>query len=133
MFSSQEAVIKKGEELLRKKAASANLDDSNLMNKLFLLFNGMIVDSFCYFCFIILLLCFELKHEVVDICVPTVRVLSLFFFFFFWGGGLSLIPLLYAQERSVLRRVRLGISPLLLLDIFYKKYIYTCIIVHLQV
>ncbi|KAL9404798.1 hypothetical protein Peur_001770 [Populus x canadensis] len=37
---SQEAVIKKGEELLRKKAASANLDDSNLMNKLFLLFNG---------------------------------------------------------------------------------------------
>ncbi|KAJ7013083.1 proteasome adapter and scaffold protein ECM29 [Populus alba x Populus x berolinensis] len=37
---SQEAVIKKGEELLRKKAASANLDDSNLINKLFLLFNG---------------------------------------------------------------------------------------------
>lgn len=119
MFSSQEAVIKKGEELLRKKAASANLDDSNLMNKLFLLFNGMIVDSFCYFCFIILLLCFELKHEV--------------FFLGAGAGWLSLNPLLYAQERSVLRRVRLGISPLLLLDIFYKKYIYTCVIVHLQV
>ncbi|KAJ6315399.1 hypothetical protein OIU78_018815 [Salix suchowensis] len=37
---SQEAVIKKGEELLRKKAASANLDDSNLMKQLFSLFNG---------------------------------------------------------------------------------------------
>jgi hypothetical protein len=97
MFSSQEAVIKKGEELLRKKAASANLDDSNLMNKLFLLFNGMIVDSFCYFCFIILLLCFELKHEVVDICVPTVRVLSLFFFF--WGGVKSYSPFVCPREK----------------------------------
>ncbi|KAJ8751379.1 hypothetical protein K2173_016576 [Erythroxylum novogranatense] len=37
---SQEQVIKRGEELLKKKAFSANLDDSNLMNKLFLLFNG---------------------------------------------------------------------------------------------
>jgi hypothetical protein len=99
MFSSQEAVIKKGEELLRKKAASANLDDSNLMNKLFLLFNGMIVDSFCYFCFIILLLCFELKHEVVDFCVPTVHVLSLFFFFFFFGCLPIFVHLLKLQSQ----------------------------------
>ena len=38
---SQEPVIKRGEELLRKKANSTNLDDPNLINKLFLLFNGM--------------------------------------------------------------------------------------------
>ncbi|KAJ8773207.1 hypothetical protein K2173_028384 [Erythroxylum novogranatense] len=38
---SQEQVIKRGEELLKKKGFSANLDDSNLMNKLILLFNGM--------------------------------------------------------------------------------------------
>jgi len=87
MFSSQEAVIKKGEELLRKKAASANLDDSNLMNKLFLLFNGMIVDSFCYFCFIILYLCFEIKPALVDTRAPTLRVPPPHFFFFFSGGG----------------------------------------------
>lgn len=41
MFSSQDAVIRKGEELLKKKASSANLDDPNLMDKLFLLFNGV--------------------------------------------------------------------------------------------
>lgn len=36
----QEPVVKKGEELLKKKAAGANLDDSDLINTLFLLFNG---------------------------------------------------------------------------------------------
>ncbi|PON75687.1 Proteasome component Ecm, partial [Parasponia andersonii] len=35
----QDPVIKRGEELLRKKANGTNLDDVNLMNKLFLLFN----------------------------------------------------------------------------------------------
>ncbi|KDP43192.1 hypothetical protein JCGZ_22744 [Jatropha curcas] len=36
----QEPVTKRGEELLRKKASTANLDDPKLMNKFFLLFNG---------------------------------------------------------------------------------------------
>uniref|UniRef100_A0A2P2M9G4 Proteasome-associated protein ECM29 homolog isoform X1 n=1 Tax=Rhizophora mucronata TaxID=61149 RepID=A0A2P2M9G4_RHIMU len=36
----QEQVINRGEELLKKKAFNANLDDSNLLSKLFLLFNG---------------------------------------------------------------------------------------------
>lgn len=36
----QEPVVKRGEELLKKKAAGANLDDSVLINRLFLLFNG---------------------------------------------------------------------------------------------
>ncbi|KAB2615279.1 proteasome-associated protein ECM29-like protein [Pyrus ussuriensis x Pyrus communis] len=36
----QEPVVKRGEKLLKKKAAGANLDDSDLINKLFLLFNG---------------------------------------------------------------------------------------------
>ncbi|BBH02426.1 ARM repeat superfamily protein [Prunus dulcis] len=36
----QEPVVKRGEELLKKKAAGANLDDSDLINTLFLLFNG---------------------------------------------------------------------------------------------
>ncbi|KAL5580309.1 hypothetical protein UlMin_012751 [Ulmus minor] len=36
----QEPVVKRGEELLRKKAYCTNLDDSNLVNILFLLFNG---------------------------------------------------------------------------------------------
>ncbi|XP_062171204.1 uncharacterized protein LOC133876988 [Alnus glutinosa] len=36
----QEPVVKRGEELLKKKGSGANLDDPNLINKLFLLFNG---------------------------------------------------------------------------------------------
>ncbi|KAF4378493.1 hypothetical protein G4B88_027553 [Cannabis sativa] len=36
----QDPVVKRGEELLRKKANGTNLDDMNLINKLFLLFNG---------------------------------------------------------------------------------------------
>ncbi|XAR59596.1 hypothetical protein NMG60_11015485 [Bertholletia excelsa] len=36
----QEAVIRRGEELLKKKAAGVNLDDANLIGRLFLLFNG---------------------------------------------------------------------------------------------
>eukprot|EP00257_Ricinus_communis_P019881 XP_015578984.1 proteasome adapter and scaffold protein ECM29 [Ricinus communis] len=36
----QEPVNKRGEELLKKKASTANLDDMKLMNKLFLLLNG---------------------------------------------------------------------------------------------
>ncbi|KAF7815582.1 proteasome-associated protein ECM29-like protein [Senna tora] len=35
----EESVIKRGEELLKKKASGANLDDPNLINRLFLLFN----------------------------------------------------------------------------------------------
>ncbi|KAH6836999.1 ARM repeat superfamily protein [Perilla frutescens var. hirtella] len=37
---SHEPVIKKGEELLKKNASGVNLDDQNLISKLFLLFNG---------------------------------------------------------------------------------------------
>ncbi|XP_059624994.1 uncharacterized protein LOC132268214 [Cornus florida] len=36
----QEPVVKRGEELLKKKASGANLEDANMMNELFLLFNG---------------------------------------------------------------------------------------------
>ncbi|KAK9274184.1 hypothetical protein L1049_018998 [Liquidambar formosana] len=36
----QEPVVKRGEELLKKKASGASLDDPKLINKLFLLFNG---------------------------------------------------------------------------------------------
>ncbi|PRQ32931.1 putative proteasome component Ecm29 [Rosa chinensis] len=36
----QELVVKRGEELVKKKAAGANSDDSVLINRLFLLFNG---------------------------------------------------------------------------------------------
>ncbi|CAN1830461.1 Proteasome adapter and scaffold protein ECM29 [Linum perenne] len=38
----QEPVIKRGEQLLKKKAAGANLDDPNLLKKLFTLLNGSI-------------------------------------------------------------------------------------------
>ncbi|KAL2973237.1 hypothetical protein AAZX31_14G035700 [Glycine max] len=38
----EEPVIKRGEELLKKKANGANLDDLNLINRLFLLFNGTV-------------------------------------------------------------------------------------------
>uniref|UniRef100_A0A0E0RDF2 Proteasome component Ecm29 N-terminal domain-containing protein n=1 Tax=Oryza rufipogon TaxID=4529 RepID=A0A0E0RDF2_ORYRU len=37
---SQESVTKRGEELLKRKASAVNLEDSNLMKKLFTLFNG---------------------------------------------------------------------------------------------
>ncbi|KAH7560788.1 hypothetical protein JRO89_XS10G0102900 [Xanthoceras sorbifolium] len=36
----QEPVVKRGEELMKKKASGANLDDPILINRLFLLFNG---------------------------------------------------------------------------------------------
>ncbi|KAH9741789.1 ARM repeat superfamily protein [Citrus sinensis] len=36
----QDPVVKRGEELLKKKAFGANLEDPNLVNRLFLLFNG---------------------------------------------------------------------------------------------
>lgn len=36
-------MVKRGEELLKKKASGANLDDLNLINRLFLLFNGMLL------------------------------------------------------------------------------------------
>jgi hypothetical protein len=39
--SRQEPVVKRGEELLKKKGSSANLENPNLINRLFLLFNGM--------------------------------------------------------------------------------------------
>ncbi|CAI0541306.1 unnamed protein product [Linum tenue] len=38
----QEPVIKRGEQLMKKKAVGANLDDLNLLKKLFTLFNGSI-------------------------------------------------------------------------------------------
>ncbi|KAL2316898.1 hypothetical protein Fmac_030774 [Flemingia macrophylla] len=38
----EELVIKRGEELLKKKASGANLDDLNLVNRLFFLFNGTV-------------------------------------------------------------------------------------------
>ncbi|KAK6164025.1 hypothetical protein DH2020_000889 [Rehmannia glutinosa] len=37
---SRESVLKKGEELLKKNTSRVNLDDLNLISKLFLLFNG---------------------------------------------------------------------------------------------
>ncbi|XP_020113729.1 proteasome-associated protein ECM29 homolog isoform X2 [Ananas comosus] len=37
---SQEPVVKRGEELLKRQAAGVNLDDSDLINRLFMLFNG---------------------------------------------------------------------------------------------
>lgn len=49
-FPSRDPVVKKGEELLRKKAAGANLDDPGMINRLFLLFNGMIhIELFSFF------------------------------------------------------------------------------------
>lgn len=39
--TSHEPVLKKGEELLKKNASGVNLDDQNLISRLFLLFNGM--------------------------------------------------------------------------------------------
>ncbi|CAL5190433.1 unnamed protein product [Lathyrus oleraceus] len=38
----EEPVVKRGEELLKKKASGANLDDLNLLKRLFLLFNGTV-------------------------------------------------------------------------------------------
>lgn len=53
--SSQEPVVKRGEELLKRQAAGVNLDDSDLINRLFMLFNGMlwhclIISSIYIFC-----------------------------------------------------------------------------------
>ncbi|PAN41168.1 hypothetical protein PAHAL_8G022100 [Panicum hallii] len=39
---SQESVSKKGEELLKRKASTVNLEDPNLIKKLFTLFNGTV-------------------------------------------------------------------------------------------
>ncbi|CAN6357538.1 unnamed protein product [Urochloa humidicola] len=39
---SQESVSKRGEELLKRKASTANLEDPNLIKKLFMLFNGTV-------------------------------------------------------------------------------------------
>jgi proteasome component ECM29 len=38
---SQESVAKRGDELLKRKASTANLEDPKLIKKLFTLFNGM--------------------------------------------------------------------------------------------
>uniref|UniRef100_A0A5B7B1H9 Proteasome-associated protein ECM29 n=1 Tax=Davidia involucrata TaxID=16924 RepID=A0A5B7B1H9_DAVIN len=38
----QEPVVKRGEELLKKKASGVNLEDANLINRLFFLFNGTV-------------------------------------------------------------------------------------------
>lgn len=39
-YSSQESVVKKGEELLKRKSTGVNLEDTSLIKKLFTLFNG---------------------------------------------------------------------------------------------
>ncbi|WJX72127.1 hypothetical protein P8452_56037 [Trifolium repens] len=44
--SSEEHVVKRGEELLKKKTTGANLNDLNLIKRLFLLFNGKLL-HFC--------------------------------------------------------------------------------------
>jgi len=41
-FESQESIVKRGEELHKKNASGVNLEDANLVSKLFVLFNGMI-------------------------------------------------------------------------------------------
>lgn len=41
LLSSQEIVLKKGEELLKKYASGVNLDDPDLISRLYLLFNGI--------------------------------------------------------------------------------------------
>lgn len=45
-FSSQEAVVKRGDELLKKKASGVNFDDPLLINRLFVLFSGRIKSYF---------------------------------------------------------------------------------------
>ncbi|XP_073141185.1 uncharacterized protein [Henckelia pumila] len=42
---SQESVLKKGEELLKKHASGVNLDDPDLISRLYLLFNGTAVSE----------------------------------------------------------------------------------------
>ncbi|KAK1292730.1 hypothetical protein QJS10_CPB17g01685 [Acorus calamus] len=42
---SQESVVKRGEELLKRKAAGVNLEDSDLIGRLFFLFNGTVVTT----------------------------------------------------------------------------------------
>lgn len=49
LSNSHEPVIKKGEELLKKNASVVNLDDQNLINKLFLLFNGAYGKVYLYY------------------------------------------------------------------------------------
>ncbi|KAG0459441.1 hypothetical protein HPP92_022569 [Vanilla planifolia] len=54
---SQEHVIKRGEELVKRKSIGANLDNADLVNKLFLLFNGqhllaMHLGGATYVCFL---------------------------------------------------------------------------------
>lgn len=39
---SQEPIVKRGEELLKRRGAAANLDDSDLIKRLFMLFNGTV-------------------------------------------------------------------------------------------
>lgn len=42
LFESQESIVKRGEELHKKNASGVNLEDANLVSKLFVLFNGMV-------------------------------------------------------------------------------------------
>lgn len=42
LFESQESIVKRGEELQKKNASGVNLEDADLVSKLFVLFNGMI-------------------------------------------------------------------------------------------
>lgn len=43
-----EPVIRRGEELLKKKTSGVQFDDAKLINRLFLLFNGMKSLTICY-------------------------------------------------------------------------------------
>ena len=42
MLFRSESVAKIGDELLKRKASTANLEDPKLIKKLFILFNGML-------------------------------------------------------------------------------------------
>lgn len=70
--SSHEPVIKRGEELLKKKASGVNLEDQSLINRLYLLFNGMqIQNSNVIFCTIFL-------HVIKTLIFCLMDITSLF-------------------------------------------------------
>lgn len=60
--SSQEPVIRRGEDLLKRNAASANLEDPDLIKRLFLLFNGI------HLIFIVSLL-LQFRFEIDDLLI----------------------------------------------------------------
>lgn len=48
-----EPVIRRGEELLKKKTSGVQFDDAKLINRLFLLFNGMESLTICYISYLL--------------------------------------------------------------------------------